>query len=324
VTARSFSGTLRAPLESNLSFRISGQVTRISVDVGEQVAAGEVIARLDPEDYRLQLESARASYRQAKAAAENAQAELQRIRSLYVDDNASLSAYDQARTRYETAQNQAEAARRQLELARKRLSYTRLTAPASGSIASQQVQEGENVTTGQPVVRLTAGRKLEVEVQVPENLIAAVETGQPVSVTATSLGSERLPATVTEVASAPNGQRPTYPVVVTLDRPAERLRSGMTARVAFDLDQDGGLVVPAEAIGEDQDGRFAYVVAPGAPDSVSADGHVERRAVETGALTSSGLVVTDGLQQGDRVVTAGLGKLRDGALVRISELLSTR
>jgi RND family efflux transporter MFP subunit len=325
TSGRSFTGTLRAPLETNLSFRVGGKVTEVYVDVGSTVEEGELLARLDAEDYRLQMESARASYRQAKAAAENAKAELRRVKALYANDNASLSAYDRARTQYETATNQAEAAERQLDLARKRLGYTRLTAPASGTIADKRIEEGENVDVGQPVVRLAAGDRLEVQVQVPENLITQIEVGQPASVTATALRGAPVPATITEVASAPAGRRPTYPVVVTLDDSVPALRSGMTASVQFDLGSNEGLVVPAEAVGEDPDGRFAYVVdRDAAPDSVAADGRIARRSVTTGDLTPGGLVVTSGLQPGDQVVTAGLSALRDGDPVRISRLLTDR
>ncbi|MFB6273847.1 MAG: efflux RND transporter periplasmic adaptor subunit [Salinibacter sp.] len=323
ASARSFTGTLRAPLETNLSFRVAGTVTDVRVDVGSAVEEGDLLARLDAEDYRLRMESARASYRQDKAAAENARSELRRIKALYANDNASLSAYDRARTQYETATNKAKAAKRQLDLARKRLGYTRLTAPASGTIAAKRVEEGETLGVGQPVVRLAAGKRLEV--QVPENFITQIEVGQSASDTVTALRGTPVPATVTEVASAPAGRRPTYPVVVTLNNSVPALRSGMTARVQFDLGSDGGLVVPAEAVGEDPDGRFVYVVDRHAgPDSLAADGRVARRAVTTGDLTPSGLVVTSGLQPGDQVVTAGLSMLRDGDPVRISRLLSDR
>jgi RND family efflux transporter MFP subunit len=324
VSARSFTGTLRAPLETNLSFRVAGTVTDVAVDVGSTVRAGEVVARLDPEDYRLQVESAEARYREATAAAENAKAELRRVKTLYAHDNASLSAYDRARTQYETSRNRADAAQRQLELARKRLGYTTLEAPATGTVAGTRAEEGENVAVGQPVVRLTSGDRLEVEVQVPENLISTLGVGQPATVTAPSLRDTSIAATVTEVGTAPNGRRPTYPVVVTLDRSVPSLRSGMTARVSFDPRRAGGLVVPAEAVGRDEEGRFVYVVAPdtAAATDARADGRVERRAVDTGALTPEGIVVTRGLRPDARVVTAGLSQIRSGDRVRISRLLS--
>jgi RND family efflux transporter MFP subunit len=328
ATDRSFSGTLRAPLETNLSFRVPGQVMGVYVDVGTAVEAGDLIARLDPEDYRLEMESARATYREAKAAAENAKAEFQRLKTLYANDNASLSAYDRARTAYETSQSRAEAAKRQLDLAEKRLTYTRLTAPASGSIADKRVQEGENVAVGQPVARLTAGDRLEVQVQVPESRISQLSVGQSATVRTSSGVSRSLPATVTEVASAPSGSRPTYPVVVTLNASDPALRSGMSAQVGLSFGSSDGVLVPSGAVTQDEHGAFVYAVAP-APDSLAAgsgtqrpDGIVQRRAVETGDLTPQGLRVTGALRTGDRVVTAGLSAISEGDPVRFSRLFS--
>jgi RND family efflux transporter MFP subunit len=320
---RTFSGTLRAPLETNLSFRVPGQVTDVFVDVGTAVEAGDRLARLDPEDYRLEVEAARASYREAKAAAENARAEMKRVRSLYADDNTSLSAYDRAKTQLATTENRAEAAERKLQLAKKRLGYTVLTAPESGSIGRKFVQEGENVRSGQPVVRLTGGEGLEVQVQIPEDLISRIEVGRSATVVSPMRPDSSFHATVTEVASAPGGSRPTYPVVVALDEAAPGLRSGMTARVAFDGRTQQRIVVPPEAVGSDGTTPFVFVVESSErADSTAADGTIARRRIETGALTPEGLVVTNGLSAGDRVVTAGGSSLRSGTPVRISRLLS--
>jgi RND family efflux transporter MFP subunit len=323
LSARSFSGTLRAPKETRLSFRVPGEVSRVPVDVGSRVGAGALVAALDREDYQLEVEAAAASYQQAQASAENAKAELQRIKVLYANDNASLSAYDRARTSYKTTQNAAEAVQRKLQLARKRLGYTRLRAPTAGSIASVLVEEGENVSAGQPVARLASGDALEVQVQVPEDVIADLQTGDSARVHTAVRSSGSAGATVTEVGVAPDGRQPTYPVIVTLDASDEALRPGMTARVQFDLGSATGLVVPPEAVGQDQNGRFAYVVQSDtlATDS-RADGRIVRRSVTTGDLTPHGLTVTSGLQRGDRVVTAGLSEVRDGDPVRISRLLS--
>jgi RND family efflux transporter MFP subunit len=324
TSVRSFSGTLRAPLETTLSFRVPGQVARVFVDAGERVQAGDPIARLDAEDYRLEVEAARASYRQARAAADNARAEMKRIRSLYADDNASLSAYDRARTAYETSKNQAEAAQRRLDLAQKRLGYTRLTAPATGSVGATHVESGENVQAGQPVAHLTSGDRLEVRVQVPEGLVSDLQVGTDVTVRVPARPQQDArDATVTEVASSPDGRRPTYPVVVTLDRAAESLRSGMSAQVSFDAGADQGLLVPSDAVTRDEDGGFVYVVEA-AGDTDDAARVIRRRAVEPGRLTARGMIVRGALQAGERVVAAGIGVVSPGDTVRVSRLLSDR
>jgi RND family efflux transporter MFP subunit len=198
-----------------------------------------------------------------------------------------------------------------------------LTAPESGSIGRKFVQEGENVRSGQPVVRLTGGEGLEVQVQIPEDLISRIEVGRSATVVSPMRPDSSFHATVTEVASAPGGSRPTYPVVVALDEAAPGLRSGMTARVAFDGRTQQRIVVPPEAVGSDGTTPFVFVVESSErADSTAADGTIARRRIETGALTPEGLVVTNGLSAGDRVVTAGGSSLRSGTPVRISRLLS--
>jgi RND family efflux transporter MFP subunit len=288
-----------------------------------------VIATLDREDFRLQVEAARASYRQARAAAQNARSELRRAKALYADDNISISDYERAHTTYETKQNQSEAALRRLDLAKKRLAYTRLTAPTPGSIAGTRVEAGENVRAGQPVARLTSGDRLEVTVEVPEGMVERIQTGQQAAVTATTMGDSTVMGAVTEIAAAPSGSRPTYPVVVTLRKPVPSLRSGMSAQVRFTSDHRSGLVVPSSAVSEDHRGRFVYIVdCPGATADTTlasgADGRIRRQAVSTGDIIDRGLVIRDSLGAGDEVVIAGHSMIAPGDPVRISQLLTDR
>jgi RND family efflux transporter MFP subunit len=322
--ARRFAGTLRAPRETNLSFRVPGRVTRVAVDVGSRVAAGQTVAALDAEDYRLEVEAAEARHRRAEASARNAEAEYRRVKALYQNDNASLSAYDRARTAYETARASSAAAERQLRLARKRLGYTRLTAPAGGSVARVPVEAGENVAAGQPVARLASGDGLEVRVQVPEGVVTRLALGDTVAVGASALGDTTATGTITELATAADTGRPTYPVVVTLGDVPRGLRAGMSARVGLRLGAQTGVVVPTTAVSHDAGGAFVYALAP-APDSLAdrADGVARKQRVTPGALTAEGLRLTSGLAPDARVVAAGLAHVTDGTPVRISKLLAT-
>ena len=105
--ARTFSGTFRATIRSRLSFRVAGTVQRLPVSVGQSVRTGQLIAELDPQDYDIQVQEARAGLTQARAARRNAESERDRVRELYENDNASLSAWDQARAAAESAAAQA-------------------------------------------------------------------------------------------------------------------------------------------------------------------------------------------------------------------------
>ncbi len=314
--ARTFSGVARAGTESRLSFRVAGTVQRIDAAVGQEVAAGAVLAQLDATQYRLQVREAEAGVAQAEAAMRNAEAEYQRVRWLYEGENASKSQLDAARAAAESARAALEGGRNRLELARSQLDDTTLRAPAAGSVAAVPVEVNENVQIGQMVVLLTSGSRSEVEVGVPGVLIAQVREGAAVEITFDALPGGRFPAVVTEVGVAATGAGATFPVTVRLERPETAIRSGMTAEVTFRFagsEPVQRIVVPAVAVGEDRQGRFVFVVE----DRGDATAVVHRRPVEVGELTTEGLEVTSGLEDGELIATAGVQGLTDGLVVKL-------
>ena len=313
---RRFSGAARAAVETPLSFRVPGTLQRLPVAVGDRVQAGQLIAELDPEDYRLQRQDAEAALRRAEAEGRNAEAQYQRVRGLYENNNAALTELGAARTAAESATQQVRSARNRLELAQRQLGYARLRAPQAGAIASVNAELNQNVRAGQPIVLLTSGSDLEVRVAVPEVLIGDIREGGTVEVAFDALPGETFPGTITEVGVAATEAGTTFPVTVRLVGAHESVRSGMAAEVAFRFETPAGrdvIVVPPVAVGEDQDGRFVFIVEPAEPGY----GIARRRAVRVGELTTDGLEVLEGIADGDRVVTAGVSRITDGLRVRI-------
>ncbi|MDH3292183.1 MAG: efflux RND transporter periplasmic adaptor subunit [Gemmatimonadota bacterium] len=316
VRVRRFSGVAQAAVEAPLSFRVGGTVQQLSVSVGDRVGTGQVIAALDPEDYRLQRQDAQAALRRAEAEARNAQASYDRVRGMYENDNASLTDLEAARTASESAAEQVQSATNRLGLAQRQLAFTRLTAPQAGAIAAVNVEVNQNVRAGQTVVLLTSRSDLEVAVAVPEMLIAEVREGSEVTVTFDALPDETFSGIVTEVGVAATETGAAFPVTVHLGESQEGVRSGMAAEVAFRFTAPGGsdvIVVPPVAVGEDQNGRFVFVVEP----AEEGYGVARRRSVAVGELTTDGIEILEGLQDGDRVVTAGIGQIADGLRVRL-------
>lgn len=306
---RSFSGVAQSGLESRLSFRVSGTIRKIAVQVGDQVTAGELIAELDPADYQLQLQQAQASLESALAQERKAEADYRRFRQLYENRSASKNDLDAARAASESANAQVQASRKQIEQLRRQLNYTRLLAPNDGAIASIDREVNENVSAGQTVIQLTAGAEMEVQVAIPEILISQIREGDPVTVTFTALGDKKCEARITEVGVSSTGFATTFPVIVRLTEDQEGIRSGMAAEVTFTFsasNQRSRIVVPSFSVAEDRDGRFVYIVEPGDQEGL---GVVKRRNVEIGELTENGIEILEGLADGDRVVTAGVSKL---------------
>lgn len=312
---RSFAGVAKAGLESQLSFRVAGTVERVPVTVGATVKRGQVLARLDPTDYELKVQEAVAGRAQAKAAERNAEADYDRVRGLYENNNASLRELDGARATAESSQAQVEAAEKRLEQARQQLSYSTLRAPVEGQVASVDVEVNENVNSGQKLFLLTAGSDIDVEVAVPGALISDIDVGQPVEVAFDALQGRRFPARVTEAGVAAVGAATTFPVTVRLEKADPDIRSGMSAEVHFAFGGEGEterMLVPAVSVGEDRDGRYVFVLEK----DVEGRGVVRRRQVSVGELTGEGIEILSGLEEGERIVTAGVRRLSDGEEVR--------
>jgi RND family efflux transporter MFP subunit len=316
---RTFSGVSRSSSETELSFRVAGTIEELPIKVGDTVRRGDLIARLDPQDYELQVDEANAGVVRAEAEARNALANYNRIRALYEAQNASRTELDQARTTSESANAAVVSARKRLELVRLQLGYTTITAPADGSIASVPVTLNENVGMGQLVAVLESGARAEIEVGIPGVLISQIDTGDETVARFDALPGRSFAAVVTKIGVARMGGATTFPVTVELQESSGQVRSGMAAEVAFRFDsgQRGErLFVPSVAVGEDRAGRFVYVVQ----SNGDTYGIVHRREVTVGSLVDDGLEILSGITEGDSVVTAGVSRIRDGQKVRLLPL----
>lgn len=315
---RTYAGVAHAGIETQLSFRVGGTADRVPVVVGQRVARGEMLARLDPTDYELRVQEAVAGLAQAAAAARNAGSDYERVRGLYENNNASLRELDGARANYESSEAQVTAAQKRLEQARQQLSYCVLRAPVAGVVASVSVAVNENVQAGQKLFLLTGGDEIEVEVALPELLIADVELGQAVEVGFDALPGRVFAARVTEAGVASLGTATTFPVTAKLDGSDPGIRSGMAVEVVFSFaskGSEGRILLDAVAVGEDREGRYVFVLEL----QGEGRGTVRRQPVTVGELTAEGLEVTSGLADGQLVVTAGVRRLTDGETVLVQE-----
>ncbi|MCP4600652.1 MAG: efflux RND transporter periplasmic adaptor subunit [Proteobacteria bacterium] len=313
---RTYSGTAQAGLESKLSFKVSGTVKTVAVKVGDNIKKGALLAVLDARDFALQVEQAKASLAEATARQRNAKATFDRTRELYANRSASKSEFDAARATSESAAAAVQATSKQVQLLQQQMNYTRLIAPAEGSIAAVKVEVNENVSAGKTVVVLTSGDEIEVRVSVPEVIISKIKKGDPVLVSFDALPDKNFKAAVEEVGISADESGATYAVTVKLIETDESIRAGMAAEVIFNFTagrDKSRIVIPTVAVGQDRNGRYVYVVKEVEPGV----GAVKRLAVEVGELSDQGLEITKGLKKGEVVVTAGLRFLEDGRRVRL-------
>lgn len=311
-----YSGVSKSGTEINLSFRVSGSIRTVDVVVGDRVKKNDLIATMDDEDAKLNRERVEISLAKSKVQSETAEANLERVRAMYENNNVSLAEYESARERYTNAAAVYRAEKRNLELLDRELAYYRLRAPLDGIITSKSVTRNENVQAGQLVAVLETGDLIEVNVGVPERNITRIKKGQDVTVRFPAAAGTEFKGVVNEVSFNIDSASSTYPVTVVLADVSEKIRPGMPADVTFNLtsgDSAGALIVPANAVAKDPKGTYVYVVKP-TEDHL---GVVHKRRIEIGSLTRQGFELISGLDQGEMVVTAGLDKMYDELKVRL-------
>jgi len=325
VNRQTYAGTVQSSKEAQLSFKVNGNINYLPVKIGDRVRKGQLIARIDATDYRVQVEQSKSNLLGAETQIKSAESQLlstranyQRVEKLYENNSVSLSDFEQAKSAletseaaYEAAKAQAAASQQQVQSTQNQVKYSQLVAPFSGVITAINVEENEFVGAGTPIAILNSETDLEVLVGVPEVSIASVKRGQQVGIEFSALNSESFTGRITEVGFSSAG-RSTYPVTIRIEKPSE-------ARVQFGFQEAGGagaeqLFVPIAAVGQDQSGRFVYTLQP------TGDAYqVERRSIEVGELGADGFEVKDGLKESELVATSGLKSLIVGMKVRLLE-----
>ena len=295
-----FAARIEAGDSTQLAFRTGGQLQALHVHMGERVKKGQLLAALDPTDYRLNLEARKAEYDLARLGAE-------RARTLYEKKLVSEDQFDTARTLLATR-------RAQLEQAREQLSFCRLTAPYSGNIAFTYAMPSEVVAAHQPILNLQDLSRLEIRFNLPPRYEPLIEGRDPVRFTVEFdlLPGVRLDAEYKEVNLQPDPDTNSYPVTLVVSSPENfSARPGMPATVRLhhpDLLPDGR-VLPAEALFERAGNAAQVWRIDGATMTI------HKTAVE---LDERG-AVREGLNPGDRIVAAGVSRLREGQKVRVWE-----
>lgn len=311
----STSGTAKDVLETILSFRVSGMIISLPVDVGQKVTTGELVAELDPTDYLLEMREAKASLQDILAELRNAKLDYDRKEKLVKQDVISLSEFDLAASYLDSMKAKAAAQRERIAIAKRNLSYTRLFVPEAGTISSVPAEVHTNIAIGEPVATLNSRGMLEMEVGVPDRLIAMVELGQQVNVRFDVFRGLKLEGTVKEVGVRSN-ETSTFPVTVSIDSTDKRIRSGMVGEVFFSFRQAEKyqlVVVPAAALfGLPDGGKYVWVVD-------SAENVVHKRKVQLSIPGEGGVIVEKGLKPQELVVIRGVHSLEEGQKIRPQE-----
>ena len=296
TVAASYTGTasLEALAESQVVAKTSGVALQVLVEEGQAVEAGQALVRLDPDRARLNAAQSEAQMRKL----EN---NYNRAEQLFAQQLISAGEHDQLR-------HDLASARAAYNLARLELSYTTVTAPISGVIASRSIKTGNFVQINTPIMRIVDNSRLEATLNVPERELATLKAGQPVHMLVDALPGQVFEGAVDRVAPVVDAGSGTFRVICAFEGGA-MLQPGMFGRFRIDYDQRADvLTVPRLALLDDEGEPAVYV----ARDAVAV-----RTPVELGHADAGFVEIRSGLAAGDQVVVAGKAALRDGSAVQV-------
>jgi len=317
---RRFPGAISASQRAELSFRVNGVLQKILVKEGDKVKKGQVLARLDPTDYKIRVSDRQATF-------DSTEKNFKRAKELIEDGNISQTDYDQVEANFRTS----EAA---LALAKQELAYTQLKAPFAGSIGRRDVDNFEEVQSRQAIFQLQNVDRLDVAIDLSESLVRSVrlaekagnasesEAASVVEAYASFEGKEgdKFPLKVKEVATKADTQTQTFRVTFTMPQPKNfRVLPGMTANVFLDLSRvtstDTAKWVPIGAVVADSGLDARVWVLDDKTMTVSA------LPVKIGRMSGRNIEVNSGLVGGEEIVSVGAAYLAEG--MKVSRMILT-
>ncbi len=310
ITGRDFPGIVIAENRADLAFRVAGKLKELLIKEGDRVKKGQVIARLDQTDFKIALEDKQADFDETKA-------NFTRSAKLVEPGHISRREFDQIKAAYSSADAH-------LKAARQNLIYTELKAPFDGSITKIYVDNFEEVSAKDKIATLQDLKSMEIEIDVPESLMIRIKRGQqPRDIYASfdAIKGEKFPLIFREIST--QADEATHAYKVKLGLPVidnYTILPGMTVtvfanKVRTGNDDKSEIIIPSNAVLEDNHGRFVFIATP--ETGAARTAIVHRRNVTTSRLTNNGLIITSGIKPDDLVITAGMSKMQEGLHVRL-------
>src|SRR5215212_7646166 len=311
---RSFVGTIRPRIETDMGFRVPGKVAKRLVEVGQTVDVGQPLATLDEVDLKLQAEQAEAEFRAATGVLAQAAAAEQRAKDLRGKGWTTDAQMDQAKAAADEARARLNRAQRSVELTNNSLSYATLVADTRGVVTATLVDSGQVVASGQTAIRVARVAEKEAVVAVPETLVGRAKDGVA-SVTLWSEPNRKYAAKLREIAPAADPATRTYLAKFSLPDAGDNVSLGMTATLTLaDPETMRVARLPLSALFSGGGDPSLYIV--------DDKGELALKPVAVKSYESNDVVITGGVNEGAKVVVLGVQKLDPTQKVRVVSSLS--
>ena len=319
-------GTLSAVEISPLSPKVAGTVSQVLVDIGGRVKVGDVVVQLDRTNFDLAVKQAQAALAAAEAAIQQAQAQFEQAEKEYLRATELLekkviaqSRFDAAEAAFKTAREAALSTRGQRDQAKaavdsalQHLKDSEIRTPIDGAVVERNVELGQAVAPGQPVLLITNQTSLKGDVDLPEGDLGSVAIGAAGVITVDAFPKEEFSAKVIVVNPMVDRQTRTFRVRIEVPNEAGKLVDGMFAKVKLLVGKRRTLSVPRDALQRLPGSGTYYVYVVDGNNAV-------KRTVQVGMISEQFAEVSDGVAVGEKVVTSGAGRLRSGIEVDLHD-----
>ncbi len=292
-----YSGTapIEAFAEADVIAKVEGEIREVLVEEGDEVEKGQVLARLDGDRLRLELNESRARLRKM-------QRDFERNKDLR--EKGLLSEGD-----YEKLQYDLESLQASYNLASLELDYTQIRAPISGVISERYIKLGNTIRVNDPLYRVTSFDPLVAYLHVPEREYQQIATDQPVAIDIDAIADKTILASVTRVSPIVDPETGTFKITIEIRDESRRIKPGMFGRMSIVYDRhENVLQVPRSAVMEELGVESVFIVE---------DNKAIRRIVQTGYGENGMIEITEGLDDADNVITVGQLGLKPDATVTV-------
>ncbi|MGY2287004.1 efflux RND transporter periplasmic adaptor subunit [Pseudomonas gingeri] len=308
--AVTLTGDIQARVQTDLSFRVGGKIIQRSVDVGARISARQVLAKLDPKDLQTNVDTAQAEVNAEQARVQQTSAAFVRQQKLLPKGYTSRSEYDAAQAGVLSARSALTAAQAQLANAREQLGYTSLIAEAPGVITARQAEVGQVVQATMPIFSLARDGERDAVFNVYESLLVEPPDDQPITVTLLDNPAIKAVGKVREVTPAVSAQSGTVQVKVALGELPAGMDLGSVVSATATAPARSSIELPWSALTKDVSDPAVWLV--------DADGKVSLHRVKVGRYLTGHVMISEGLEGGEKVVVAGGQLLHPGMRVEIA------
>lgn len=312
---RMISGVVNPVDVSRLSFRVSGKVVKVNVDLGSRVRQEDVLAELDREPFILEVNKAEAELKEAKSLLREKDLTYKRYAGLFEGGFVSESSLDKARAEAESGLSRVEAAKARLDMAYRDLEWTVLASPFDGVISKKNIEPFEEVNSGQVIFEMHNENQFEVSTEVPEPVVRHLAIGQKHKVVFPTLNNKKAQGKITEIGTRSESAN-TFPVTVTLIEKVHDILAGMSVEAAYTFsssESDNSVMIPLPSLLSEANNQHAVFIYD---ESTST---VHKTPVKIQNIYGNKVEIKEGIQSGQIIATAGVQFLADNEKVTLLE-----